>query len=259
MWVGDTYQFCPKEFRINFCRKTQLFLNSEQQDSQEFLLAVLDNLHEDLNRITNKKYMELEEKQDGESDEQASTRWWNYYKSRENSIIVDLFQGQFKSTIKCGTCGKSSISYETYNNLGLPIPTKGTQAQIKLLTSELNFIDINIKIDENYAIKDIIKKATSFINKKKYIDYLKNKNNGNTELLGDTSKNLKDNNEELEKLLYNNIEIIEFNKGFKMNNIYKTAYENININFQSENNMKQPLFDNLKLNTLYKNIILLPI
>ena len=253
MWVGNDYQFCPKEFRINFCRKTQLFLNSEQQDSQEFLLAVLDNLHEDLNRITNKKYMELQEKQDEESDEQASKRWWDYYKSRENSIIVDLFQGQFKSTIKCSFCGKSSTSYETYNSLGLPIPIKGSQTQIKFLTAELNFIDINLKIDENYAIKDIIKKATSYLNKKKYIDYLNNKNNGNTKLLGDNPQDLNYKNEELEKLLYNNIEVIEFSEGFKMNNIYKTSYDNININYQGENNMKQPLFDNLKLNTLFKN------
>ena len=88
-------------------------MNHEQQDSQEFLLALLDNLHEDLNRITNKQYKELEEQRKGESDEEASKRWWDYYKSRENSIIVDLFQGQYKSTIKCLKCGKTSTSRPT--------------------------------------------------------------------------------------------------------------------------------------------------
>jgi ubiquitin carboxyl-terminal hydrolase 4/11/15 len=180
MWNENNTKFCPKEFRINFCRKTQLFMTSEQQDSQEFLLAVLDNLHEDLNRITNKKYMELQKQKAGESDEEASNRWWNYYKSRENSIIVDLFQGQYKSTIKCSTCGNSSISYDTYMNLGLPIPTKRTQIQIKLLTSNLNFIDINIKIDDGIEIKDIIKKAISFINKNNYIEFFRNKNEGDS-------------------------------------------------------------------------------
>ena len=226
MWNGTKKKINPKEFRINFCKKTKLFLNNQQQDSQEFLLAVLDNLHEDLNRITNKKYMELQEKQNEESDEQASKRWWDYFKSRENSIIVDLFQGQFKSTIKCNFCKSSSISYDTFINLGLPIPIKRTQIQFKLLTSELNFIDININLDENNTIKNVIKKAINCLNKKKYIKYL--------------SKN---NVENLEKIIYNNIEIIEFSKGFKMNKIYQTKYENLKKN----NNENQPLIDNLKI------------
>ena len=242
MWNEDINRFCPKEFRVNFCRKTQLFLNSEQQDSQEFLLAVLDNLHEDLNRITNKKYQELQEQQPGESDVEASNRWWNYYKSRENSIIVDLFQGQYKSTIKCSTCGNSSISYDTYMNIGLPIPSKGTQIQIKLLTENLNFIDINIKMDEKIKIKNIIQKAISFLNKNKYKEYLENKSEG---------KDISDN--DINKLMYNNIEILEFNKSFKMINIHKTAFENINNTINSNNNMKQPLIDNLELNKFLKN------
>ena len=57
MWNWGNGKFAPKGYRICFYRKTGLFLNNEQQDSQEFLLAVLDNLHEDLNRIINKKYM----------------------------------------------------------------------------------------------------------------------------------------------------------------------------------------------------------
>ena len=246
MWNEPNNRIAPKEFRINFCRKTGLFLNSEQQDSQEFLLAVLDNLHEDLNRITNKKYMELQEQQKGESDESASKRWWDYYLSRENSIIVDLFQGQFKSTIQCSICGNSSISYDTYMNLGLPIPTIKTSNQIKLLTSDQNFIDINVKINDNIALKDVIKKAINYLNKTKYIDYIKNTKNENV-----ISTN--SNSEIPEKVLYNNIKVIEFSKGFKINNIYKTAFENININYNSKDNMKQPLFDNLKLNVIYKN------
>ena len=251
MWNEPEKQFCPKEFRIKFCNKTQLFLNSEQQDSQEFLLAVLDNLHEDLNRITNKKYMELQEKKEGETDEQASKRWWDYFKSRENSIIMDLFQGQYKSTIKCSSCGKTSISYDTYINLGIPIPTNGTQIQIKFLTSNRNFIDINFKIDDKIELKDIIKKAMVFINKKNYLENLNKEKDGNSYLKDNDQSNII--KENIEKIIYNNIEVIELNRGFKMNNIYKTAYENINKNYKSKNNMNQPLFDNIKLKTLFNN------
>lgn len=233
MWNEGNSRIVPKEFRINFCRKTGLFLNNEQQDSQEFLLAVLDNLHEDLNRITNKKYMELDEQRKGESDEEASKRWWDYFKSREDSIIVDLFQGQFKSTIKCSKCNFSSTSYDSYNNLGLPIPVKRTQHQIKLLTSNHAFIDINIKLNENQTLKDIIMKAIIYLDKNKYIEYIKDKKGENVIL---------DENYQIPpELMYDNIEVIEFSKGFKMTNIYYTSFKQINNSC-----------DNIKLADIYK-------
>ena len=233
LWNSPGKQFLPREFRETFCHKTQLFMTGEQQDSQEFLLALLDNLHEDLNRITNKKYLELQEQQNGESDLEASARWWNYHKSRENSIIVDLFHGQFKSTIKCCVCNNSSTSYDTYMSLGIPIPTQKTQFQVKLLTEDLNFIDLSFKLRDDICIKDIINKATTFLNKEKYKKYLMTNN--------------KENDKDIEipqKLLYNNIEVLEFNDTFKITNIYNTSYEN-------KNNINQPLIDNLKLNNIY--------
>ena len=248
LWNETATHIVPRQFRYVFCKKTGLFANNEQQDSQEFLQALLDNLHEDLNRITNKKYVELDEKRAGERDEEASKRWWDYHKSRENSIIVDLFHGQYKSTISCLKCGNSSVSYDTYMSLGLPIPTEKTNIQIKLLTSNLNFIDLNIKLNKNTQIKDIIKKAIVFLDIKKYNDYFIKQQK-------DNNKNyINNNNFEVEmKVLYNNIEIIEFNDNFKMINKYKTSFENIDINKNRKDINVQPSFDNLILSNIYKN------
>ena len=238
LWNENNNAILPKSFRITFCKKTGLFLNNEQQDSQEFLIGLLDNLHEDLNRITNKKYQELEEQRKNETDEEASQRWWNYYKSRENSIIVDLFQGQYKSTIKCLKCGKTSTSYDTYMSLGLPIPNQKTQTQIKLLTEDLKFIDLNIRINDNVQIKDIIKKAVLFLDKEKYKKFF-------FFFFNEKEKDI----EVPMNILYNNIEIIEFNDNFKMVNIYKTSYEHI----KNKDNLEQPFIDDLKLINWYKN------
>ena len=138
--------------------------------SFEFLSALLDNLHEDLNRITHKNYMELEEQKKGESDEIASKRWWDYYKSRDDSIIVDLFKGQFKTTITCCECNHKSVNFDTFMTLDLPIPQKKTQIQFKLFTNSGNYIDLNIKADENTEMKDIILKSISYLDKKNYIE-----------------------------------------------------------------------------------------
>jgi ubiquitin carboxyl-terminal hydrolase 4/11/15 len=38
------------------------------------------------------------------------------------SIIVDLFQGQYKSTLKCPKCNRISVSFDPYMSIPLPIP-----------------------------------------------------------------------------------------------------------------------------------------
>ena len=122
LWTSESEYLCPIEFRhmlINIVKKFQGF---SQQDSHELLTYLLDSLHEDLNRNITKPYIEMIEKEDKESDLQASKRWWENHLKRENSIIVDLFHGQYRSTIKCPECNKISITYDPFMYLGLPIP-----------------------------------------------------------------------------------------------------------------------------------------
>ena len=232
MWKGTNQILSPNDLRYTLCKKEEKFRNNEQQDSQEFLLCLLDNLHDDLNRVTNKQYKELKEKQKDETVEQASNRYWEYHKSREDSIIVDLFQGQYKSTIKCLTCGNESITFDIYMNLQLPIPSKKKQDQIKLLLSNGTSVKLSIKLDENTEIKDIIKRALLYLNYKKYLDYL-------------TSTKIKNcifnyNNKEVpQDLLYNNIIVAEFSNDLKLTNIFNTSYKNLdNINDTKNNDTK---------------------
>ena len=216
--------------------KTNYFYSQENQDAHEYLLKLLNKLHEDLNRITIKNYLQLEEKLREETDEIASKRWWDYNKSREDSIINDLFQGQYKTIIKCSNCGKESIKYEEFLTLGLPIPTKKSQIQIKLLTNNGNFIDINVKVNENTEMKDFILKSIKYLDKNNYLNYMKNIK------IKDNLFNF-NNTEVPENILYNNIQVIEFNKNYKMINIYNPCYKNINNTYNNKN-FKEIPFDN---------------
>ena len=49
------------------------------------------------------------------------------------------------------------------------------------------------------------------------------------------------------KILYNSIEVVKFNNEYKIINIYKTDYNNIN------NNKNLKLYDNLKLTEFFEN------
>ena len=84
----------------------------EQHDSQEFLSFLLDGLHEDLNRILNKPTHEVtanrEEELEKLPQQIASEQEWKIYRMRNDSLIVDFFQGQFRNRLECQTCGKVS-------------------------------------------------------------------------------------------------------------------------------------------------------
>lgn len=105
----------------------QQFAGSEQHDSQEFLNFLLDGLHEDLNRILNKLPITHTPEREAElevlAQQIASQQEWNLYKTRDDSIVVDFFQGQFRNRMQCQTCGKTSTTYNSFMYLTLPIPS----------------------------------------------------------------------------------------------------------------------------------------
>ena len=235
LWNGYKDEYVnTRPFKKTFCNHTKLFCNEEQQDAYDFLNALLENLHDELNRVTKKPNIELEEQKEGESDEVTSSKWWDLYKSKDDSIIVDLFKGQYKITNKCSGCGHESITFDQFLTLDLPIPQKKSQIQIKFFTNSGNYIDLNIKLDDKTQMKDIILKSIIYLDKKNYTEIAK-KINIEGHLFNYNIENVPD------SILYNNIQIIEFNKDLKMLNIFNTNYNNINI---IKKNKEIP-FDNL--------------
>jgi len=75
------------------------------------MIIFLDFLNEDLNSVSKKEYIELDEKKGNETDEECSKRFWEANLKRNDSIITDLFCGQFKSTITCPKCNRVSITF----------------------------------------------------------------------------------------------------------------------------------------------------
>ena len=157
LWKGDDNAVNPSYFKSVFAHFVNKFSGYAQQDSNEFLIYLLDRIHEDLNCITNKPYIEIKEKGTNESDEDASKRWWEKHLLRENSIIVDLFHGQFKSTIYCNYCKRISVSFDSYMFLSLPIPSGKYEINIKYFGFDINnCYEFKIPITENTTVLNII-------------------------------------------------------------------------------------------------------
>ena len=50
-----------------------------------------------------------------------ASEYWNAFKARNSSIIVDLMYGQLKSTVTCLTCRRVANAYDPYLSVCLPI------------------------------------------------------------------------------------------------------------------------------------------
>eukprot|EP01087_Luapelamoeba_hula_P023258 TRINITY_DN8513_c0_g1_i1.p1 TRINITY_DN8513_c0_g1~~TRINITY_DN8513_c0_g1_i1.p1 ORF type:complete len:1313 (+),score=298.81 TRINITY_DN8513_c0_g1_i1:395-3940(+) len=121
LWSSQYRSVAPTNFKQVLGRFAPQFSGYQQHDSQELLAFLLDGLHEDLNRVVDKPYVESVES-NGRSDEIVAAESWEAHLKRNKSIIVDLFQGQFKSTVVCPVCDRVSITFDPFMYLSLPLP-----------------------------------------------------------------------------------------------------------------------------------------
>uniref|UniRef100_A0A8C0QIS5 Ubiquitin carboxyl-terminal hydrolase 8 n=1 Tax=Chelonoidis abingdonii TaxID=106734 RepID=A0A8C0QIS5_CHEAB len=145
LWTGQYRYISPKDFKITIGKINDQFSGYSQQDSQELLLFLMDGLHEDLNKADNRKRYK-EENNDHLDDFKAAELAWHKHKQLNESIIVALFQGQFKSTVQCLTCHKKSRTFEAFMYLSLPLASTSKctlQECLRLFSKEEKLTDNN--------------------------------------------------------------------------------------------------------------------
>ena len=126
--VHQLSSFTPSQFKSTIGSCNSMFSGHMQQDSQEFLAFLLDGLHEDLNRIKDKPYVERpsskpsDDVNDFNVIKHLANETWKAHLLRNDSIITDLFVALYKSTLKCPVCNDISVTFDPYNELTLPIP-----------------------------------------------------------------------------------------------------------------------------------------
>ncbi|KAM4563774.1 ubiquitin carboxyl-terminal hydrolase 11 isoform 1-T2 [Odontesthes bonariensis] len=121
MWSGRHYSVVPRVFKTKVGHFASQFLGYQQHDSQELLSFLLDGLHEDLNRVKNKEYIELRDAA-GRPDQEVAGEAWHNHRRRNDSVIVDTFHGLFKSTLVCPECHKVSVTFDPFCYLSVPLP-----------------------------------------------------------------------------------------------------------------------------------------
>merc|ERR1719454_1231763 len=62
------------------------------------------------------------EEEEDEIDQVKAQREWEAYREKNISIVVDLFEGQLRSTLTCCNCARRSSRFEPFRFLSVPVP-----------------------------------------------------------------------------------------------------------------------------------------
>mmetsp|Transcript_23782 Transcript_23782/g.31084 ORF Transcript_23782/g.31084 Transcript_23782/m.31084 type:complete len:1149 (-) Transcript_23782:213-3659(-) len=124
LWFGSRSYTSPTKMKYQISKFAPQFSGFAQHDAQELLVYLLDGLHEDLNRVKKKPYVEMPDGGDGRPDDVVSAEAWEKYMSRNQSVVIEHFCGLFKSTLICPVCNKISIVFDPYNVVALELPSR---------------------------------------------------------------------------------------------------------------------------------------
>ncbi|XP_017888346.1 hyphally regulated cell wall protein 3-like isoform X2 [Ceratina calcarata] len=125
LWeVGGDHVVNTTALKSQIQRFAPRFMGYSQQDAQEFLRYLLEGLHEDVNRVTVKPQPIHTDIPEMYTDSQKALESWKRYLRSEDSMVVDVFVGQLRSSLHCTSCDHVSVTLDPFWDLSLPIPAR---------------------------------------------------------------------------------------------------------------------------------------
>jgi ubiquitin carboxyl-terminal hydrolase 8 len=159
MW-NENCKVKPKTFKERLGEKRLMFMGYQQHDSQECLSFIIDKIHEETKTDAKVKFIKMNEEQEkyaefyekyqedikkeGITKEEklqiyrqyvdfkkdkmrtdaliSSLFFWKSFLKYNHSVIIDIFTGLFITQINCNNCLNTSIKFDPYNIISLPIP-----------------------------------------------------------------------------------------------------------------------------------------
>ena len=104
-------------------------------------------MHEDLNKIINKPYNPEKDYVPGTPEDAYFRTCNDNHRSRNNSIVHDLFYGTFRTETTCPNCKHISLKFEPFNMLSLPIP----------ITTKETSMGLTFYFIDQYCLYDLVR------------------------------------------------------------------------------------------------------
>lgn len=161
LWIENNKIATPNDLKYIINELRPFYNSNLQHDSNEFMLQILELLHEDVNvsdaKLGKKQnILSYEPKEEHETNFDASKRFWNNFTQNNKSIITSLFYGQIKNEIKCLCCGYSNCHFEPFLSLPIQIPIlRKINVFLVPSTNIKETVELSLFISENALFIDI--------------------------------------------------------------------------------------------------------
>ena len=118
LWkTTSSYSVSPHYLKRQVGIAAPIFSDNRQHDAHEFMRFLLNELHEEINRASEKG---RNSPADNKTLEKACARYLTW----EDSRISQLFSGMLRSDVCCSVCRHTSTAYVPFLDLSLPIPER---------------------------------------------------------------------------------------------------------------------------------------
>ncbi|CAK7227779.1 ubiquitin-specific protease doa4 [Sporothrix eucalyptigena] len=103
--------------------RSTIFGGPYQQDAQEFISFLLENLHDETNRLRDRPG-EVQQPPLGPRSTALGNAllYWNEYRKYNDSLVDKYWRGVEVTDRRCRACGHPSLTYEHFDAIHLPIP-----------------------------------------------------------------------------------------------------------------------------------------
>ncbi|XP_070409745.1 ubiquitin carboxyl-terminal hydrolase 43a isoform X1 [Nothobranchius furzeri] len=130
-----TLEYTPQlsvEFKSMVAKYGSQFRGNSQHDALEFLLWLLDRVHEDVNSSVDNNSSskaKTSSKGSGSLENPSSSSLPSTHQPRSrHSFVQEHFQAQYRSCLTCPHCHKQSNTFDPFSCISLPIPLRQTRA-----------------------------------------------------------------------------------------------------------------------------------
>ncbi|XP_030063959.1 ubiquitin carboxyl-terminal hydrolase 43 [Microcaecilia unicolor] len=127
LWTLDYTPQLSVEFKNVVSKHGSQFRGNSQHDALEFLLWLLDKVHEDLNSSPGQKPKTLSKPLPGPEETSGNTQL-TPQPMGGHSFVQEHFQAQYRSSLTCPHCLKQSNTFDPFLCVSLPIPLRQTRA-----------------------------------------------------------------------------------------------------------------------------------
>ena len=166
LWSTEKPFLPPRDFRHLIGSYNDDYANSHQQDANDFLLALLDGVGEEVNLVRNRRTVDSKLPL-GASEAAIALLSWQQRTALEESFFISLLAYQQHNARVCSSCKKPSISIDTVHPpISLALPSQDeTYVDVLLHKAGEKMLSLRVCVKTKATTNDLMRAVSGLIDR----------------------------------------------------------------------------------------------